>query len=294
MKRNLKFSFSLLQYVHSSWLKERINIGVLIVGHSGNHVKLKTRGWEGRVLSAYPTLVRSNFTEDLRQIKRSIDRFSKQALTQESLLCVGTLQEKGEDPNGLACALGKSVAPDMDSSYRWVQGGTGLCSSYEEQLQSLFSRYVSAYDRVKSTNHPRSDENVWTTFNRKVSERKLDHFLREDPTIDTSLGRVKFHAGYQNGKMHLIQPLSFDLVEEDSIGSKAAKWGGFAHSIKTAQGRIAAQPNFVLGKPTRPEFRSAFEKAYGFLSEVSGPDSVYLEEQSDELVDQIEEKMMNH
>ncbi len=85
MKHKIKFTYCLLQYEHDPWLKERLNIGVLVFGASANYMRLKTRSWDGRILSAYPSLQRANFTEDLKQVQRSISSFASKALPEPGL-----------------------------------------------------------------------------------------------------------------------------------------------------------------------------------------------------------------
>lgn len=292
MKRKFKFSYCLLQYEHNPWLKERLNIGVMVFGPASNFLRLKTRGWDGRILCSYPNIEKSNFTEDVRQIERTIMNFVKGEFKQPRLFSESnTLNHLQKSEPDLA-KIGKKLCPDMDSSYRWVEGGVGICASLDEKLEELFHRFVASYDKTKQEPN-RSDSQVWSTFSTKLSERNLGHFIEIDQTVSTDLGPVKFHAGYRNGALHVIQPLSFDLSDEDHISDKAARWAGYAQSVRSFNSG-AVKPHFVIGRPGRTALTSSFDRAKSYLKKVSGENSVVTEENSEEFVDLIEDQMTGH
>lgn len=292
MKRKFKFDYCLLQYEHNPWLKERLNIGVMLRGKNSRYLKLKTRKWNGRILDSYPNLEKANFTEDLHQIERTVRNFVRTELNETNQMQFPELTRSFGWTKHDALWLGKFLSPDMDSSYRWEAGGVGVCDSLDEKLEQLFLRFVSTYDKPKHE-LSRSDDHVWSTFSSKLSERKLDHFVEPNKTVSTDLGPVKFHAGYQNGALHVIQPLSFDLSDEDRVSSKAAKWAGFAQSAKSFSNG-AVQPHFVVGRPAKARLAKPYERVRNFLEKISGQGSVVAEEDSDQFVDIIEEQMKCH
>lgn len=292
MKHKIKFTYCLLQYEHDPWLKERLNIGVLVFGSSANYMRLKTRSWDGRILSAYPSLEKAHFTEDLKQVHRSIGTFASKALSEPSLFMNANRTELHSRSDHEAFNLAKLLSPDVDSSYRWDFGGVGLCSSLDDKLEQLFSRYVTSYDKPK-TEASRSDEEVWSTFSSKLAERELGHIIEPDRIVQSDLGKVKFHASYQNGALHVIQPLSFDLTDEENIGIKAGKWASYAQSIESySNGTV--KPHFVIGRPTKDNLIPSFQRASAFLEKMSGTGNVVTEENSDKFVDTIADQIRAH
>ena len=292
MKRKFKFGYCLLQYEHNPWLKERLNIGVLVFGPTNNFLRLKTRGWDGRILSSYPNLEKANFTEDLRQIERCVKHycrtdFKEPSLFRESARACGLINTEHD-----VLCIGRMLSPDMDSSYRWEAGGVGICASLDDKLEQLFHRFVISYDKSKHEAN-RSDVQVWSTFSTKLSERNLERFIEPDKTVSTDLGPVKFHAAYQNGALHVIQPLSFDLSDEDHVSAKAAKWAGYAQSIRSIS-EGAVKPHFLIGRPLKAKLNDSFDRAKYFLEKVSGPDSVVTEKNAERFVNTIEEQKVDH
>lgn len=292
MKHKINFSYCLLQYEHDPWLKERLNIGVLVFGPSAGYMRLKTRSWDGRILSAYPNMERANFTEDLKQVQRSIKTFAQKTLREPSLFMNAKQTELNSNSEQEAVSLARLLSPDVDSSYRWDFGGVGLCSSLDAKLEQLFNRYVTSYDKPK-TDASRSDEEVWSTFRNKLAERELAHIIAPDTTVKSDLGKVKFHASYQNGALHVIQPLSFDLSDEENIGVKAAKWAGYAQSVDSySKGKV--KPHFVVGRPSKESLIHSFERASAFLEKMSGTGNVVTEENSDQFIDTIASQIKAH
>lgn len=292
MNERASFSYCLLQYEHNPWLKERLNIGVLLFCEERQFLRLMTRSWDGRISAAYPNLNKAGFTEDLRQISRAIEKASRSDFRQQSLFSSFIDQALENKRTNLAQKLASMVAPGSDSSYRWNAGGVGYLCSPDEKLRELFVRFVNSYDGDRKRPN-RSDENVWSGVSKLLLERNLADRIQSDPVIKTDLGPLKFQAGYQNGTYHVIQPLSFDLSDEDRIVSKAAKWAGFAQSLRTGQRReITAQ--FLIGRPSNEGLIPSFKSAEGYLRNLVGAENVFEEEQSVSLVDRIAEDLARH
>lgn len=292
MTFNLSFSYCLLQYRHNPWLKERINIGVLLYSKENQFFKLKVRGWEGRVLAAYPDLTRPNFTEDLKQIRRAVEKFASQGIVQDSLFYEDQSPFQSGAKVVTAEQLAEFVAPSMDASYQWTKGGVGLCSDPQQQLEKLFDRFVSAFDGEKKDSG-RSNSQVWSDAGKMLAERKLERHMDMEPTIQTGLGAIKWQAGYQNGAYNVINSLSFDLADEGHIGAKAARWGGFAQAVANNPSR-RAQTKLLIGRPSIQRLESAFESAADHLRGLIGEENLFYENDAKALVDQISDDIVRH
>lgn len=289
-----KFSYCLLQYVDNGWLKERMNIGILLVDASGEFVELRTRGWQGRVLTAFPNLEKSNFTEDLNQLKRTFSNWQKNDdRVQRSLFVQSAEPERTKDGGLRADKLASFLAPDGDSSYRWVFGGAGVCDSLSGQMDKLFARFVMVHDRVAEEKTRRTDDNVWTTVKEVLSVRDLAKHLQPEPVVSTALSSVKFQAGYRNGALHVIQPLSFDSADEDHLLKKARVWVGTLQDIK-AKKTEPVRPHLIVGKPGKPELFELYDRSISLLKEIGGEESVFEEENSGQFADLVADQLRHH
>ncbi|EKE69971.1 DUF3037 domain-containing protein [Celeribacter baekdonensis] len=293
MSKKYTFSYCLLQYRHNPWLKERMNIGVLMYAREASFLRLAVRGWDGRVTSAYPDIDKAAFTEDLKQITRAVDRFSRENVITPNLLSETRSREAWSGKANDAMHLASLIAHGLDSSYTWAEGGVGLCTIPENRLAGIFQRFVAPFDREKSP-VARSDDQVWSGISKLIVERKLIEKMEFEPKIQTDLGPIKFQAGYQNGRFHAIQPLSFDLADEDRISAKAGKWSGFATAVKAASGKREVVTQFVVGRPSKDSLLPTYRSTCTFLRSVVGTDNVIEERNSGDFVDRIEDDIRNH
>ncbi|MGR3651252.1 MAG: DUF3037 domain-containing protein [Roseovarius sp.] len=293
MSKKFSFSYCLLQYRHNPWLKERMNIGVLLYAAGASFLKLTVRGWDGRITAAYPDMNKAAFTEDLKQISRAVQRFNQKNIINPDLLSKVNDWGHRSDKGNEAKLLASMIAPGFDSSYTWAEGGVGVCSGPEERLEKLFQRFVAPFDKEKPQ-AARSDEQVWSEVSKLIIARKLAEKIEVEPRVQTDLGPIKFQAGYQNGSFHAIQPLSFDLADEDRIGAKAGKWSGFAQAVKAASNRREVVTQFVLGRPTNDSLISPYRSARTFLQSIVGTENVVEEQDSSEFVDRIEVDLRDH
>lgn len=293
MSKKFSFSYCLLQYRHNPWLKERMNIGVLMYARDASFLKLSVRGWDGRITAAYPDINKAAFTEDLKQISRAVNRFSRDQISSPNLLTGPTTWEMPSDSGNEAKHLAMLIASGLDTSYTWADGGVGVCKAPEERLDELFRRFVVPFDREKP-HVSRSDEQVWSEISKLIMARKLAEKIEVEPKIHTDLGPIRFQAGYKNGSFHAIQSLSFDLTDEDRIGAKAGKWSGFAQAVKAASGKRDVVTQFVLGRPTNNQLIPSFRSARTFLKSIVGTENVVEERDGGEFVDRIEDDLRHH
>jgi len=74
--------------------------------------------------------------------------------------------------------------------------------------------------------------------------------------IETEDYQYEFRFGWQNSIWHLDEPVSFDLLDPNSIREKAVRWYG-------RSGRASRSPekfkiHFLLGEPRQPGHRKHF------------------------------------
>lgn len=293
MRVRSRFSYCLLQYCHNPWLNEKLNIGVALYCQESNFFRLKVRSWDGRIAAAYPDINKRAFSEDLFQLKRSVERFEHNLSSQTNLFDILRKQSEAFQSGNKAYEIVDQFLSGVDSSYTWVAGGVGICSSLEDRLEVLFAKFVSAFD--KEHNHSlRTDEAVWAGIKELISERNLLQKLESEPRVETELGPVKFYAGYQNGAYHAIQPLSFDLTHEDRIATKAGKWGGFSQAISSKSYRRETVAQFLVGRPHDERLMLAYSNACKFLKNIVGSENVIEEDEKKYFVDRMERDLRSH
>jgi hypothetical protein len=118
-----------------------------------------------------------------------------------------------------------------ESSYQYSDPASGIAlpsiESLEETFDRLFEEYVNKYVK-KTEKRSRNDEEIWReVFRPKIAnldKKILNRFTAKK--IKTSIDELEFDYSWKNGRWHLIQPISFDLVMPGYIREKAQKFLG--------------------------------------------------------------------
>src|SRR5262249_28427252 len=127
----------------------------------------------------------------------------------------------------LATAVGAAI-PDAGLTLRLGRVGSGLTSDPKREMEVLFQRFVKSTKGMQSE-FSRTDLELWAALKKKVQPRALD-WLTPRP-VQTREVDLRFDHSFVNGKIHAVQPLSFDFLKTGSISEKAARWVGFGVSL---------------------------------------------------------------
>jgi hypothetical protein len=211
---------------------------------------------------------------------RAIERGARRAAEQDASGLFNSLEDAG--------SLGRKFLPREESSFVWGDLGSGLTSDPSAELDKLYARFVSRYD--EPVRAARDDAAIWRPVRERLAQRNIADKLAP-VVIRSPLDDVRFDHAWKNGAWHCYQPLSFDLIQGDSIREKAARWAGQLLALKNPDEPFKAF--FVVGAPASPQLREDYEKALGILR-LGGDPEVIEESGIDALVDRIEADIRAH
>ena len=143
----IHYTFTVLQYRHDAWSGESLNVGVLLAAQDVNFVSMKVTDTCERIEKAYPGVDAFKVRKLLRAIEfkiRSISSRGQRGLIPEHELS--------------ASAIAKNLLPDDDSAFRWLESGAGVTTSPSDELDLLYSRYVSRWEPQSETSAGFEDE----------------------------------------------------------------------------------------------------------------------------------------
>lgn len=251
LKENL-YTFSVLQYRHDPWIGEAMNVGVLLSAPEVGFLKMRVRTASPRLTHAYPELGANDFRMLVRSLEKKVASLG-QSLQHRSFF----------DRNLSSDIVAKRLLPDDDSALQWRKPGAGITSSPDEELERIFSRYVTRWD-PSSPRDNRSDEDVYATFQRKLKYAPAK-LVFEEKTIKTPrFGEVRFKHTFQNGRLHVVQPISFDLSNAETLFGKAAKMHGNLIRLRENPDVL---PYLVTGAPRDQRLASDYHGAIELLRE---------------------------
>jgi len=99
----------------------------------------------------------------------------------------------------------------------------------------------------------------------------------------------EFKRVFKNGRLHVCQPISFDLGSEKEVSEKALLWFGRIEQLREDSEPFKAY--FLLGKPTDPTLAPAFKDAEEILQEVQTEKEVYTEDSVERFAEQVQNEL---
>jgi hypothetical protein len=277
------FSFSVLQYRHDPWIGEALNVGVLLSSNVHGFLKMKVRTASPRLSQAYPSLNAPAFRGVVRSMESQVMAIANRYERDGKSLAANF---KGHDfgsgvPSSGDVAI--SILPDDDSALRWRPQGVGSSSNRELELERLFRRYVAHWD-ADSGRDVRTDEDVFSVFHQALRKSPKNVDLEEKIIHTPRFGELKFKHTFRNGSLHIVQPLSFDAANADTLFAKAAKWSGM---LSRLQDNENIKPYFVTGAPSSPALNYAYLSALDLLRGAVASPTVVDEKQSALIVEAL-------
>jgi hypothetical protein len=273
MKR-MPYTFIVLQYQHSPFAGERLNIGLLLVCEKQNFAQLKIRESWKRFTDAYPDFDRSAVRSDLKSLSVAAQRIASDGFSTPL-----DTRARCNTAEGLLLSLFGSP----EGSIVWGSQGSGVTHDPQSELEKLYDDLIARFDHV-SHHDRRDDDDVFQSLKSHLDDTQLLQQMTEH-VVRSPRGDVRFKRSFKNGIWHCVQPLSFDHSDRDTIDNKAARWAG--HLMQAEEASENFQPYFIIGKPSRNSFLSAFEAAEKLLSSAPRQPVVVREEDSADVADRL-------
>ena len=268
-----------LRYVHDVVTGEFANVGVVVYAPA-------TRFLEARFTSSYERL-------NLMFVK--IDHAHFRALmrylsNQFEELAIEVRDGLETPPLNALTEMVRQVLPADHSSLQWSKPGGGFTEDPSLSLQELFIRLVERYVRGQEQ-QSRSDEEIAKPFKARL-ERKRVAQLVQPKEIVTPDYHYEFPFARKNDIWHLYQPVSFDLVDPDSIVEKGVRWFGRASALHESDDEFKI--HFLLGEPKQAAARKAFDHARHLLEKIPGEKELVRENEVESFADSVAEEIVQH
>jgi hypothetical protein len=277
MSDKLSYTYTILRYVHDVMTGEFVNVGVVMHVPSQQRVLARTRTTIGRLRGVFPDLDRNAFTAAMHAVQRAFKKIAKENVKG------GLFVAEGD-----AAVFARQALPADDSSLQWSAVGSGLTCDVEQTFERLYDRFIARYDT--HSRHRRTDDDVWRPVLQKLEEKNIASRLQEK-VISGPVDDVVFKHAWKNGRWHVYEPVSFDLVDSDGIKTKAREWLGHLMAV-VADGNVEAfKPHFIVGAPRDPMLRNAYDSAVAILRRAPNDPEIFEETQIDDLVARIADEV---
>jgi len=280
MSASVKYSYTVLRYVHDVVTGEFVNVGVALFAPDAGYLNAICRTTYRRVSTAFPGLKGDHFRAVMRHVQARFEQMGER------------LSTEAPSPNGKTLLeIAGSVLPPDDSSFQWGPVGVGLAIDPSQKLESLFNRMVMRYDEAAPLRHRRTDDDVWRNFKRDLEQRRLLRFF-EPKTIAVQGDEVRFDHAWKNGVWHCIEPVSFDMATAESIRDKAHKLLGQFTSVQGASENFRLY--MLVAPPDDEALARAYESAISILQKMPCEKEIFLEDARSSLADRLEREVEAH
>jgi hypothetical protein len=280
MSASIKYSYTVLRYVHDTMTGEFVNVGVALHAPEAGYLSAICRTTYRRVSAAFPGLKGEHFRAVMRHVQARFEQMGERLSA-----------ESNSSGNQSLLDIARSVLPSDDSSFQWGPVGVGLAADPSQKLEALFNRMVMRYDEQAPTRVRRTDDDVWRNFKRDLEQRRLLRFF-EPKTIAVQDDEVRFEHAWKNGVWHCVEPVSFDMAAAETIKDKAHKLLGQIASVhETAE-------NFrlymLVARPDDDALMPAFESALSILQKMPCDKEIVQEDDHTSLADRLASEVENH
>lgn len=249
-----QYSFSVIRYGQDQWSGERLNVGVVLYCREKGFVKWK-----------FETRKTKRLAEAFREFSAESHRFVLSDLDRGLLFLQARIANRQhnlfEGEASDVAQLLKKLWPDKGGRYTFSDALFDVSDDIEGAIEVLFERYVTSQMPEPLKDDNEKDEGVWRKVEPPLRARvQLSRIVKT--TVNTHDGPVVARV-FQNGKLNVIQPLSFDLHDAESITRKAHLWFARAYSFDRTAG--LDQILYLVDGPRALAKHEAYNTAVEFL-----------------------------
>jgi len=276
------YTYTILRYVHDTATGEFVNVGVVLYAPGANFVGALCRTTYGRLTKVFPGMDGEVFKSLMRYIQSSFEAIGDRTAAELPL--------GGKAKNVMEIAI--TVLPRDDSSLQWSEMGSGLTENPSAALEKIYNRVVLSYEQAPKASG-RSEDDVWRKYRKDLEERHVLSSLGPKTIISQSKDdEIEFLHAWKNQQWHCIEPVSFDLLEADSIKDKAHRWLGQISSV--CDSTEPFKLHMLLGEPQLERLKPAFVKAQNILFKMPGEKEFIREDESSKFADEVARQMRMH
>lgn len=275
-----RYSYIVLRYRHDLVTEEFLNIGVVMLCPELKVLDFRLNFKVARLNKVFGGINGPFYRGLLRQLETELD------IRRHSLRSCNLFTEPVPDLKKLV----NQVLQDDDSSLIWSNVRYGLCTDPQKEVEFLFKSMVIRYDEAVALPR-RKDIDVWKAYRKQFDLVKVLPRLSPKKIITRDY-EYQFDNAWLNEQWHCYEPVSFDLMEEQSIVEKAQKWLGRGISLSESDEDFTLY--FLLGEPSDPKLKKAAIKAENIMNKMTCKKEFVKESDAYEFTKDVADQMKCH
>ena len=202
------YSMITLRYVHDVVTGEFANIGLVLYAPERRFLEARFTTSYERLNAIFLKIDHAHFRAMMRYMANEFDEVSAEIRDGLSVPPVTALTE-----------IARRVLPQDDSSLQWSEQGGGFSDDPAGTVGELYRRLVERYiPGVEQAG--RTVEEIVKPFKGRLGEASAKLSPKR---IEANDYQYQFRFGWRNAIWHLYEPVTFDLVDPNSIREKAVR-----------------------------------------------------------------------
>ena len=280
--RRIDYTYVTIRYAHDPLSGEALNVGVLVCAPETGFVRVRTDHHVSRLTQAF-----SRF--DVILHRRALKKLKAAVMQVDARFTQGSrnLFEELGDAEGVL----RAIWPDLGTQYTHGRQGFGSAADLSGALDAQFERLVLRNVPRRDERRSREDDDVWNVVAPTLRERRLLNPLMER-TVETPDGPLHFDHTHKNGRVHVVQPLSFDLQEREAMLRKAHTWFGKGDTMRRSEEFETLV--LVLGRPSAKELIDEYDRCLRILDRMEMKPEIYEETEAPSFADRVDVLLHAH
>lgn len=248
------FTYTILQYIHSNILEERVNLGILFhfPNHSVPFVFVYPKNIE-RIKHLYPSV-------NLKKIRWYLESITDTVRSINESIHTSIFNQEFE----LTKFIDSEILKNDDSALRFSTLHHSILYTNDSTtvVNEIFAEYFSAYGHKENSNN---------ITEHQISNRYLSLLRSKSPIIESKIIKnykltrndfdFSFDYAWQNGTLNLVKPITFDLVDAHAIQHKSVLWFGNLSLLKSDADERNIRFDLLIAEPTEKSVFKEYSNA---------------------------------
>jgi len=280
-KHRIPYSYCILRYIHDPGAGEALNVGALAFAPTEQWVDCRIEQRYSRLSSTF----------------RDFNGHHYRAATRRTMAAIAALQSRWRDSFSLGDDFPKSLEhlcrflfPDPGLSLQCGATFSGLTHDLNAALMDIFERMVTS-QHSEGVEARRNDAQVWAVFQEPFERAGVLQML-QPKRFDSKDFSIEFDYAWKNTEWHVLQPVSMDYRQNDSLQKAATIWLGNATALKDQE--EIGELDLLLGPPQSSAQRLAYARAKDLLRKMPVPHRLIEEDEAGDFANECAAMMREH
>lgn len=267
MTTHKSYIYNILQYKHSEFSGEAVNIGIILYWPKTNSIIFRYSKNLHRIKNLYKNFSEKIIIEYLKIIENKCNSINNSKITLFSIQDTFHYDEFLETQflfnNNNSLQFSKSIS------------AINYFDNFDDVLNNLVQRYFISNEVNKEVKTHR-ETSLLKKFNDTLEELGIstiedieNKYIKNKIVTNETGNKIKFDIAWKNGSLNLIKPINFDLNDQKYIADKAYKNYGLFTDLENEAIENNYRYDLMLIRPQNSTLFKDYDHALKLLSNLN-------------------------